>query len=104
MIPSLQALADPTGREKVLLKELLGGRSEAQDILRQPGFGLYDVEKEWVLPQDRLIGENREREYTTAWGEQQLLGSRLAVKEWVRGDSEKEPLDCYPFRELWEAF
>ena len=130
VIPSLQALADPTGREKVLLKELLGERSEAQDILRQPGFGLYDVDKEWVLPQvrldaggadklfvygekacidvleklDRLIGENREREYTTAWGEQQLLGSRLAVKEWVRGDSEKEPLDCYPFRELWEAF
>ncbi len=130
VLPDLQALPDPTGREKVLLKEMLGERSEAQDILKKPGFGLYDTTKDWVLPQvkldadgadrlfvygekacievlkklDCLIGENREREYRTAWGEEQLLGSRLAVKEWVSGQAEKEPLDCYPFRELWEAF
>lgn len=54
VLSDLQALSDPTGREKVLLKELLEEQSEAQDILRKPGYGLYDVNKDWVLPQVRL--------------------------------------------------
>lgn len=130
VLPDLQALSNPTGKEKILLEELIGGQSKAQDILKKPGYGLYDVNKEWVLPQvrlsedgadkifvygekacievlkklDRLIEANRDREYTTAWGQQLLLGSRLAVTErGVRG-VRKEPLDCYPFRELWETF
>lgn len=130
VLPDLRALSNPTDREKVLLKELLGERSEAQDILKKPGYGLYDVNKDWVLPQvrletdgadglfvygekacidvlkklDKLIDDNREREYRTAWGEEQLLGSRLAVREWDSKKTGEEPLNRYPFRELWETF
>ncbi len=130
ILPQLQAFANPTGKEQVLLKELLGAKSEAEDILNTPGFGLYDVKKEWVLPElhvdeseaekifvhgekayihvlqelDRLIVENRERFYATAWGEELLLGSKLEQCRWRSHDKEEQPLDLYPFRELWEAF
>ena len=130
ILPQLQALSNPTGKEQVLLKELLEAKSEAQDILNTPGYGLYDVTKEWILPPvnvdeseaskifvhgeeacihvlqklDQLIGENRERFYTTAWNEEVLLGSNLAKCRWSSREPEEQPLDLYPFRELWEAF
>ncbi len=130
VVPALQALSNPTGKEKVLLKELIGEKSEAQDILKKPGYGLYDVNKDWILPQveldtsgvdkffvcgetacinvlkklDKFIEKNRELGYKTAWGEELLLGNELKVKEWKSRDSEKEPLDYYPFQELWESF
>lgn len=130
VIPALEALKNPTGKEQVLLKELLGEGNGAQDILKLPGYGLYDVEKEWIIPEikvdgsgaeklfadgedacirvlkklDRLIDENRERVYKTAWGEDQMLGNRLEVIQWNSGNSDREPLDSYPFRELWETF
>ncbi|MDE7324112.1 MAG: DUF4132 domain-containing protein [Lachnospiraceae bacterium] len=130
IIPALETLSNPTGKEQVLLKELLGKSSEAQDILKLPGYGLYDVEKEWIVPAvdvdergaeklfvcgeemcigvlnklDRLIDENRERTYKTAWGEELMLGNGLEVIQWNYGDLERESLDNYPFRELWETF
>lgn len=128
VLPQLRAFSNPTGKEQVLLEELLGEESAAQDILNTPGYGLYDVTKEWVLPPvtvdgsgasklftcgeeacirvlrklDALIGENRERSYKTAWSEDMLLGSKLNQIRW--SDSDAEPLDLYPFRELWEEF
>ena len=48
--PYLSDFTKATGPEQVLLKELLGDSSEAQDILQTPGYGFYDVEKKWVLP------------------------------------------------------
>ncbi len=135
ILPGLRAFAessdsDPTGREKVLLQELLDAESEAQDILNTPGYGLYDVEKEWILPPvtvnandasrlftsgeeacvrvltklDALIAANRERAYTTAWNEDLLLGSKLERIRYTYNDPEARPLDAYPFRELWEQF
>ncbi|MCI8991638.1 MAG: DUF4132 domain-containing protein [Eubacterium sp.] len=130
VVPSLHTLAEPTGKEQVLLKELLGEQSEAQDILNTPGYGLYDVEKEWVLPPieadesqaaglfrcgedacirvckklDALIKENAELSYQTAWGSDELLGNRLEYSRYIHSDPEAEPLDAYPFRELWESF
>lgn len=103
VLPQLRAFSAPTGKEEVLLKELLGTESEAQEILNTPGYGLYDVNKDWVFPPvsvdmdeasklfvcgeeacirvlkklDKLIDENRERAYTTAWNEDLLLGSGL---------------------------
>lgn len=128
VLPKLRSFSDPTGKEQVLLEELLGAESEAQDILNTPGFGLYDVTKDWILPPvsvdereasrlfvcgedacirilrklDELIHANRERSYTTAWNDELLLGSKLSQSRWSRGDV--EPLDTYPFRELWEEF
>ena len=51
VIPALQALKNPTGKEQVILDELLGEGNGAQDILNLPGYGLYDVEKEWIIPE-----------------------------------------------------
>lgn len=126
VIPALEALKNPTGKEQVLLEELLGGGGGEQDLLKLPGYGLYDVEKEWIIPEvdvderiaetlfadgeeayisilkklDHLIGENRERVYTNAWGEEEMLGNNLNIIAW----QEENPLDNYPFRELWEHF
>ena len=35
---------------KLLLDELLGSENGALEILNTPGYGLYDVTKDWILP------------------------------------------------------
>ncbi|MCI9374101.1 MAG: DUF4132 domain-containing protein [Lachnospiraceae bacterium] len=128
VLPKLRAFSNPTGKEQVLLEELIGTESEAQDILNTPGFGLYDVKRDWVLPPvsvdeqeasklfvcgedacirvlrklDALIHDNRERSYTTVWNEENLLGNRLIHCRW--GNGSMKPLESYPFQELWEEF
>ncbi|HCT93162.1 MAG TPA: hypothetical protein DF613_17520, partial [Lachnospiraceae bacterium] len=130
ILPHLREFSDPTGKEQVLLEELLGAESEAQDILNTPGYGLYDVEKDWVLPPmdvneneasglftcgeeacirvfkklDALIDRNRELSYKTAWNEDAVLGAGLEKCRWIHTDPTLEPLDAYPFREIWEKF
>ena len=69
ILPALRAFAEPsgpepTGREKVLLEELLGAESEAQDILNTPGYGLYDVEKDWILPPVTVTADDASRLFT----------------------------------------
>ncbi|MCI8490680.1 MAG: DUF4132 domain-containing protein [Lachnospiraceae bacterium] len=129
-LPYLSAYTKATGREQVLLQELTGDSSEAQDILQKPGYGFYDVEKEWVLPPmeadgskasslftygeaecirvlqalNSLIEENRELTYKTAWDADETLGSKLEQCRWIGKDPDATPLDAYPFRELWENF
>ena len=128
--PYLEDFTGATGPEQVLLKELTGDSSEAQDILQTPGYGFYDVEKEWVLPPmevdekeasslfvygegecirvlkalNSLIEENRERSYKTAWDADELLGNNLERCRYIGKDPDATPLDAYPFRELWEEF
>ncbi len=129
--PLLQTLGEPTAKEQVLLKELIGEGSEAQDILNTPGFGLYDPKREWTLPPvkaekseaadlfscgeaaciraltrlNALIEKNQTLEYTNAYGDELLLGTRLDRCRWKRADTpDLKPLDEYPFQELWENF
>lgn len=130
VIPHLQAMSAPTGKEQVLLDELLGEKSAAQDILNTPGYGLYDVNQEWVLPPmeidpnqasglfsygeeecirvckklDQLIDENKALSYQTAWGQDELLGNDLKTSRYINSDPDAEPLDAYPFRDIWEEF
>lgn len=130
VIPHLHTLTEPTGKEQVLLEELLGKESMAQDILNTPGYGLYDVEKDWVLPPieadagqaerlfvcgedacirvcrklDALIGENAALAYKTTLDRDEILGNRLEECRYISKDPDAEPLDAYPFRELWEEF
>lgn len=130
VVPHLTAFSNPTGKERVLLEELLGEESAAQDILNTPGYGLYNIEKEWALPPvkadaskaadlfvygedvciavckklDRLIAKNEELSYKTAWGADELLGNRLEKCRYIHNDPDAEPLDEYPFREMWEEF
>ncbi len=128
--PYLADFHGTTGPEQVLMKELTGDSSEAQDILQTPGYGFYDVEKTWVLPPmevdekkvasllvygehecirvlkalNSLIEENRERTYKTAWDADEMLGNNLERCRWTGKDPKATPLDAYPFRELWEDF
>ncbi len=128
--PYLTEFTGATGREQVLLQELTGASSEAQEILNTPGYGFYDVNKEWVLPPadaddkqasslftcgeaecirvlealNSLIEENREQTYKTAWNEDETLGNRLERSRWIGSDPDATPLDGYPFRKLWESF
>ena len=130
LIAALREFTDPTGREQVILGELLGQESEAQDILHTPGYGLYDVNREWILPEikiekdqaaelfvhgeaaciqvcrklDRLIKEHAALSYQTAWNEEELLGNALKKSRYTHEDPDAEPLDAYPFREMWEEF
>lgn len=128
--PYLAEFTGATGREQVLLQELAGDASEAQEILNTPGYGFYDVNKEWVLPPadadgkqasglftygeaecirvlnalNSLIEENRERTYKTAWNEDEILGNKLDRSRFTGKDPDATPLDAYPFRDLWESF
>lgn len=130
VIPHLKALSDATGKEQVLLTELLGESSTAQDILNTPGYGLYDVKKDWILPPanidgdqasrlftygeaecirvckelDELIKENAARSYKTAWDQDELLGNDLKTSRYIHSDPDAKPLDAYPFPELWNDF
>lgn len=130
ILPCLRGLPAPNSKEQVILEELLGEVSAAQDILNKPGFGLYDVGREWVLPPmtvaadladglfaygeeeyiracqklDHLIGEHAALSYQTAWGADQLLGNELKKSRYIHEDPDAEPLDAYPFREMWEEF
>lgn len=128
--PCLRELPSPTKKEQVILEELLGGASTAQDILNKPGFGLYDPGRKWSLPPmsvdcgradglfaygeeacirvyqklDRLIGEHATLSYKTAWGDDRLLGNELQKSRYIHEDANAQPLDAYPFREMWETF
>ncbi len=128
--PHLAALKNPTGKERVLLEELSGEQSVAQEILNTEGYGLYDIKKEWVLPPiaadgakaselfvygedtylcyckklDQIIRENRELSYSAKWEGDVLLGNELKKIRYSQEEDELEPLDEYPFRKLWEEF
>lgn len=130
VLPLLADVKDPTGKEQILLKELTGENSDAQDILNMPGYGFYDPQKEWILPPvdvdmkkaarlfvngedtcirilkklSGLVEDNKDREYRSAWSEDIILGDRLERSRWIHGDQDLEPLDAFPFRELWEKF
>ena len=130
IVPLLGGLKEPTGKEQVLLGELLEQSTKAQDILNTPGYGFYTPGKPWLLPEMRAdkeaaehlftygeaaciraltrlnerIEANRERGYQTAWKEEQVLGTKLDRCRWIHNDPDAEPLDEYPFRELWEEY
>ncbi len=127
----LAVLEEPTGKEGVLLKEILGETSEAQDILTKPGYGFYDTSKEFVLPPVKvdeklatklfrygdnacmevlkklslLIEKNQMLEYKDCWGEERVLGASLVRSRILcTKDRNLHPMDEFPFRELWDAF
>ena len=129
--PHLALLTEPTGKEQVLLKELTGGVSEAQDILTQPGYGFYDTTKDWILPPvkvdekqesklfrygedacisvlkklDALVDQNKNLEYKILWGEERTLGAGFGrCKNQDYEDQVRHPIDGYPFKELWLEF
>lgn len=130
ILPHLRDFPNPTGKEQVLLGEILEGASKAQDILNTPGYGLYDPEKDWVLPPleipsnqadqlftygekacirvcqklSQLIEDHATLSYKTAWDQDELLGNELKKLRYIHDDPNAKPLEEYPFREMWEEF
>lgn len=130
IVPKLQALSDPTGKEQVLLDELLGTDNNAQDIINTPGYGLCNMNKDFILPPvtvdekeaaslfthgeetcihvlqelDKFISDNAKLSYKTWNNDEELLGNRLGRVRQIFNDPDAEPLDAYPFREMWEEF
>ncbi len=124
-VPILEAYENPTQKEQILLTELIGERNTAQDLLKKPGYGLYDPGKEWIIPEvsvdteqasklfvcgeqacirvlerlDAWIGAHKDLEYEDCQGDEKLLGVMLAPGN-VRGGG----WNGYPFGELWEQF
>ena len=127
LLPVLEAYADPSEKEQLLLSELVACRKAdtVQHLLNTPGYGLYNTKKEWTIPEvkvdtreaerlflygedvcrgifqklEKLIEAHKEQEYKDFRGEEQLLGICL---EWNRCfmNYEKD----FPLRELWEDF
>ncbi len=125
VVPILKAYENPTQKERILLTELIGEQSEARDILKKPGYGLYDPKKEWVVPEVRVdteqaselfvcgeqacirvlerldawIGAHKDLEYEDCMGVEKLLGITL-----VPGNVQGGGWNGYPFGELWAQF
>ena len=123
--PLALSVEDPTDKEKVLLKEILGEkRVDAADDM---GFGIYDydgaeklrpvkvrgdaIARCVALPEkviiekirklDRLIHEHRDVEYLSASGERELVGNSF----WRLKDKPSEPkLEHYPLEKELRAF
>lgn len=125
VIPLLKAYENPTEKEQILLRELVGDSHEVENILKTPGYGLYQKKTILVIPDittdirqaehlfvygdvkcilvlerlEQLIEEHKEDEYRDIQGEEQLLGIKLVWHRY-RGES----LDKFPFLNLWEQF
>lgn len=128
--PLLQEMVEPTGREQVLLAELLEATSAAQDILNTPGYGLYNPNCEFIVPPltinknaarqllklnskdcrhilqqlDQVVAENRHLEYQDRWGEEVLLGNKLVLCKNTSDQTANGTEVKYPFSELWDSF
>ena len=119
------SVKDPTDKEKVLLKEILG--EEKDPAADDMGFGLYDYDSqerpkavkiqtdaikrciplpekaiiEKIKKLDRLIGQHKDVEYVSAIGETRLVGDTF----WRLKDRPAEyRLENYPLEKELRAF
>uniref|UniRef100_UPI00405611F4 DUF5724 domain-containing protein n=1 Tax=Acetatifactor sp. TaxID=1872090 RepID=UPI00405611F4 len=116
----------PTEKEQVLIGEITG-ESEAEAILNQKGYGLYNPDVVAAFPVEpcdkaflqnyfavsaqkigsiieklrALIEANSEQEYKAASGETKLLGNCFYT---VTHDRSLPLAEQYPFKELWVDF
>ena len=94
VVPILKAYENPTQKERILLTELIGEQSEARDILKKPGYGLYDPKKEWVVPEVRVDTEQASELF--------VAGNRHASgywNAWMRG---LERIRIWNMKTAWE--
>lgn len=126
----LEGMDNATEKESVIIAELTGN-SQADGVLGQKGYGLYDPDAEFDIPAykgdakfickffhrkkkemyglldklEELYEANGDREYKNSGGEEVLLGNVFAfVQGAFDGPKDKDPLDKYPFPELWRSF
>lgn len=122
----LSKLEHPTEKEAIILTELTGS-SQADRILKEKGYGLYNPDADLVLPDcksnlslirtlfhrkaqefysilnqlNALFTQNRFLEYKNFRGEEVLLDNDF---DRTAFDAKKDILDCYPFPALWQNF
>lgn len=67
--------------------------------------GYESIEKyiEIIKALDELVEQNKYLEYTTAYGETQLLGNNFHKTDYCEANT-KNIMDKYPFKELWVEF
>lgn len=126
-----ETIENPTDKEKLLLKELLGGEEGTLPAASQKGFGIYDPDApeamlaaqktspgpdcllplseeeaiEKIKKLDRLIAEYKDYEYDTAYGEKALLGnSYTCMTKENAGMRERYRLKNYPLPEVFAQF
>lgn len=122
------AITNPTGKEKVMIEEILGEDLKSSEILNTRGYGLYDPDfiMKFEEPEpdrkkvadilsmkedqiihilkklDRLVGENSRKEYRAMNGEVQLIGNELLS---INPSSYyPQELKDLPLCEVWEEF
>ncbi|MBQ9394758.1 MAG: DUF4132 domain-containing protein [Proteobacteria bacterium] len=121
-----------TPDEQIVIQGILDEHNEADDILKQPGYGIYDPNEKTPLPPvscdkyfiknivaawypycmpiihklEALIEANRDLQYEDAWGNINVLGENFnrTVKCRTECENELETIDCYPYPELWKKF
>lgn len=126
-----ETIENPTDKEKILLKEILGGEEGTLPAASQKGFGIYDPDApetmlaaqktspgpdcllplseeeaiEKIKKLDRLIAEYKDYEYDTAYGEKALLGnSYTCMTKENAGMRERYRLKNYPLQEVFAKF
>ncbi len=114
-------------KEAVIISELTGD-SQADEVLNELGYGLYNPDAPWKLAEcqvdeklitrfmkksckadlmklleklDDLYEANKNREYQTTWGVEKLLGEDFMM---IRYGTFEDTLEKYPFPELWRSF
>lgn len=122
----VKTMENPTAKEQILVDELCG-KGESETVLNEKGYGLYDPEAGFAIPEikadrklfeefynlsgnrlkeiidklDVFIDMHKDLSYMAANGEENLLGNGLHA---VSYDSEVPYADRMPFKELWIEF
>jgi hypothetical protein len=125
-----ETIDNPTGKEKVLIDQILGHDTEGTDILSMKGYGIYNPDvplplkkpkadrkecqkllsleekeiREILEKLDGLIDENKLVEYRDAWGETCLIGNRLTFSRLPDRGQQTQDLSHLPLTEVWENF
>lgn len=125
-----EEMKNTSDKENVILAELTGN-SQADSVLGLKGYGLYNPDAPFNLPQykgdskmickffhrkkkemyalldklEELYAKNAHLEYKNYYGEECLLGNSFAAVAGAYDNNEKrDPLERYPFPELWRDF
>lgn len=121
-----------TPDEQLVIQGILNEHNENDDILKQPGYGIYNPDVTTPLPHvscdthfikniitawhpyckpiihklEGLIEANRDLQYETAWGGIEVLGEDFYCTSKYRTEygNKLEIIDSYPYPELWKKF
>ena len=130
---SLMKMENVSEKEAVILQELTG-TSQADSVLEEEGYGLYNPKAEWNLPEvkwdakfvSELFGKktdlftSRKKELHDIFAKLDALYTANEEREYTAGNGQeyllgnvfymtdysmnRDTIDAYPFPELWRGF